>query len=568
MSAEYERGWEFADEEESARGEAKQEGVERSEAEPEEGWPEEPEEEPLPAWDDESGPAEEDIGPDEDEAWDEPLSLSSSTPPLAGQDRKPAVDQQGDVPRPPQRPTAGRPRQTLGWDGLRKARGLVKPDEVRLAFSPHERLLILDTWQRSGLPAGDFAPLVGISKHTLYLWKKRFAQHGPAGLMEQPRGAATGSKLSEVTKRTIVMLKQLHPDWGCQRISDELLRGPALAASAAAVARVLHDAGYEVEQRATRPHRDKTRRFERARPNQLWQTDLFTFILKRQNRRLYLVAFMDDHSRFIVGFGLHASASSALVLEVLRAAIASYVPPEEILTDNGSQYVTWRGKSQFTRELEQQGIRQVVSRPQHPQTLGKIERFWGTLWRECLQRAVFLDLEDARRRIGLFIDYYNFRRPHQGLEGLTPADRFFSAAPAVLQTLKERVAVNALELARQGMPRPPFYMTGQVAGQSFSVHAEGERVIFTRPGQPRQEVELVAPPAEAVAETKPTTASDSLPPSLCPHAAPASADTLQELPPGMTWYESAPPLAGVEQPTPINTAESTPPAEPMTRGDA
>jgi hypothetical protein len=95
----------------------------------------------------------------------------------------------------------------------------------------------------------------------------------------------------------------------------------------------------------------------------LWQTDLFTFVLKRQNRRVYLVAFLDDHSRFVVGYGLHASQSSALVLEVLRAALASYGAPTEILTDNGSQYVTGRGKSAFTKELEQRGIRQVVARP-------------------------------------------------------------------------------------------------------------------------------------------------------------------------------------------------------------
>ena len=73
--------------------------------------------------------------------------------------------------------------------------------------------MILDSWLRSKLPAGDFAPLVGISKHTLYLWKKRFSQHGPAGLAEHPRGASTGSKLPKVTKRTIVMLKELHPEW-------------------------------------------------------------------------------------------------------------------------------------------------------------------------------------------------------------------------------------------------------------------------------------------------------------------------------------------------------------------
>jgi transposase InsO family protein len=449
----------------------------------------------------------------------------------------------GSLPSPeaagPARPSLSSgvklPSRRLGWNGKPKGRKLVKPDEVRLGPSPHERLLILDTWQRSGLPAGDFAPLVGVSKHTLYLWKKRFAEYGPAGLAERPRGAKTGSKLSEVTRRTIVMLKQAHPEWGCQRISDELVRGPALAASASAVARVLHEAGYQLEERVTRPHPDKMRRFERARPNQLWQTDLFTFVLKRQNRRLHLVGFMDDHSRFVVGYGLHASASTALVLEVLRSAIASYGLPEEILTDNGPQYVTWRGKSQFSRELEQQGIRQVVSRPKHPQTLGKVERFWGTLWRECLQRAVFLDLEDARRRIGLFIDHYNFQRPHQGLEGVTPADRFFHAAPTVLATLKERVAANALELSRQGMPRSPFYMTGQVAGQPFSVHAEGERVFLTRAGQPRQEVELVGPPESAPEEP--------LPEPLCPHGAPASPDPLTDQPPGVAWPESAPPLA-------------------------
>jgi len=330
------------------------------------------------------------------------------------------------------------------------------------------------------------------------------------------------------------MLKQAHPEWGCQRISDELLRGPALAAGASAVARVLHESGYQLEERVTRPHHDKMRRFERARPNQLWQTDLFTFVLKRQNRRLHLVGFMDDHSRFVVGYGLHASASSALVLEVLRSAIASYGVPEEILTDNGPQYVTWRGTSQFSRELEQQGIRQIISRPKHPQTLGKVERFWGTLWRECLQRAVFLDLEDARRRIGLFIDHYNFQRPHQGLEGATPADRFFQAAPTVLATLQERVAANALELSRQGIPRSPFYMTGQVAGQPFSVHAEGERVFLTRAGEPRQEVELVGPSQAAPEEP--------LPEPLCPHGAPESQDEFTNQPPGVAWPESAPPL--------------------------
>jgi len=246
---------------------------------------------------------------------------------------------------------------------------LSKPKRPQIPLSPTQKLLLLDTWQRSGLPARDFGALVHLSRHTLYAWKKKFEQLGPAGLMDQPKGSKKGSRLPELTKRTILMLKTAHPEWGCQRISDMLLRGPALPASPSAVARVLHEAGYEMEEKATRPHPDKVRRFERAKANMMWQSDLFTFMLKRQNRRVYLVAFMDDHSRFITGYGLHASQSAALVLEVLRAAIAGYGVPAEILTDNGSQYITWRGKSQFTRELEKRGIKQIVARPRRPQTL-------------------------------------------------------------------------------------------------------------------------------------------------------------------------------------------------------
>jgi hypothetical protein len=281
---------------------------------------------------------------------------------------------------------------------------------------------------------------------------------------------------------------------------------------------VLIEAGYELKEEPTKPHPDHVRHFERAKPNQLWQTDLFTFVLKRQNRRVYLVAFMDDHSRFIVSYGLHASQSTALVLEVLRAGLTSYGTPQEILTDNGTQYVTWRGKSAFTRELEKRGIQQVVARPRHPQTLGKIERFWGTLWRECIESAVFVDLGDAQKRIGLFIDHYNFQRPHQGIDGLVPADRFFGAASEVLRTLRARVAANALDLARHGVPKQPLYLTGQVGGKPVSIHAEGERVFVTGPEGTRQEIDLAAgrSPATEVPQ-------EHLPEPICPAGAVASA---------------------------------------------
>ena len=167
----------------------------------------------------------------------------------------------------------------------------------------------------------------------------------------------------------------------------------------------------------------------------------------------------------------------------------------------------------------------MVASPRRPQTLGKIERFWGTLWRECVQTAVFLDLGDARTRIGHFIDHYNFQRPHQGVDGLVPSDRYFDAAPDVLRTLKERVAANALELAKQGVPRAPFYLTGNVGGRPFSVHAEGERVILTREGA-RAEVDLVPPAAAPAAEA-------AMPTPVVPDGSPAFglADETESAPP-------------------------------------
>ena len=403
----------------------------------------------------------------------------------------------------------------------RPRRGYKLPPKPQLPLSPSQKILLLDTWKRSGLPARDFGALVGVSPQTLYAWKRAFERDGPAGLMPKSKGPRRGSRISEITKRAILMMKEANPEWGCQRISDMLVRGPALAASPNAVARVLREAGYEAHSEPTRPHPDKVRRFERASPNQLWQTDLFTFVLKRQNRRVHLVAFMDDHSRFITAFGLHASQSAALVIEVLRQGFSSYGAPEEILTDNGAQYVTWRGKSQFSKELQRRGIKHIVAKPRRPQTLGKIERFWGTLWRECIEAAVFLDLEDARRRIGLFIDHYNLQRPHQGIRGLTPADCYFEAAPQVLKTLKERLATNAAELARHGVPKKPFYLTGVADGQPFSVHREGDRVVLRRAGASREEVELAAPPTGDPDANEP--GDESLPDPLCPDGSPSTA---------------------------------------------
>ncbi len=242
------------------------------------------------------------------------------------------------------------PSPLTGRRARPRGRRLTRPElEKQAALTPEQRLAVLDCWRRSGLPAKDFAPLVGVSRHTLYAWKQRFERLGAAGFVDQPRGSKKGSRLPDVTQQAILEIKKSQPDWGCERISNVLLRSSALPASPTAVARVLHEAGYEFHESPTRPHPDHPRRFERARPNQLWQTDLFTFVLKRQNRRVYLVAFLDDHSRFLVSFGLHASQSTALVLEVFAPGSRPTGRPPKCSPTTARSMSRGAGRARFTR---------------------------------------------------------------------------------------------------------------------------------------------------------------------------------------------------------------------------
>lgn len=88
---------------------------------------------------------------------------------------------------------------------LRKAEDLCQP------LSGPKKILLLDTWKRSGLAAREFAALTGVTKESLYAWRRKFLLEGPAGLMEKPRGTPRGSRLPDLTQRTILMLKEAHP---------------------------------------------------------------------------------------------------------------------------------------------------------------------------------------------------------------------------------------------------------------------------------------------------------------------------------------------------------------------
>ncbi len=313
---------------------------------------------------------------------------------------------------------------------------------------------------------------IGIS--SLSGWLKAYRERGEQGLRGTPPtggGGGGARKLPAPVVEKILDLKRQNPWWGIKRISQVLRRMFLLKASPETVRKNLHEAQLMDKTRPkARRNMTRPRFFERATPNQLWQTDIFTFRLG--GRYAYLIAFMDDYSRFVVGADLFRSPTAAAAIEVYRVAAGEYQPPKEMLTDNGRQYTTWRGTSRFEAEMKKDRVIHIKSRPQHPMTLGKVERFWATIWQEFLVRAQFESFEAARERIKLWVKYYNYKRPHQGIGALCPADRYFEIQAEMRQTLEAGIQENLLEMALRGQPRAPFYMVGRMEGQSVILRAE------------------------------------------------------------------------------------------------
>jgi transposase InsO family protein len=329
-----------------------------------------------------------------------------------------------------------------------------------------------------GLPVADVSESFGPSAAAIKSWVAKYEEGGAAALVPKKRGKGGTRKRSRAAKhkkQAVLEVKDEHPEYGTRRIRDVLARFEALGISETQVRRILHEEGLIdwTAQKSAREH--PPRRFERSKPNEMWMSDIFTFLL-RKHERLYMVGFMDDHSRYVVSHMLAHHQKSSLVMEALSRAVGAYGCPREILTDQGRQYAAWRGETDFQRELRTLGIVHVTSRPQHPQTLGKIERWWKTLWDEFLSRTIFVDFDDCMRRVKLFVDWYNFKRPSQAIGGQVPADRFFLAAPQMREAVERNVAANARELSLQRPTRKPFYLVGRLGDKDLSIAAQGDEL--------------------------------------------------------------------------------------------
>jgi len=335
------------------------------------------------------------------------------------------------------------------------------------------KLLALEGLE-AGLSAEEVGDLAGVGANTVHKWRLAYAESGVEGMCRKASSIGVRHQCSALEER-ILAQRQANPDHGVRRIRDDLRRQEGLEVSAEKVRTTVNEAGLgnAPPQPGRRP--PAVRRFERACPNALWQIDIFTFHLKRMYQ-VYLVGIIDDHSRYLTGWGLFRQQGADAILEVTKGAIGQWGAPRELLSDNGRQFVAWRGKTRFQKVLKQQGIGHVRSAPQHPMTLGKIERFWKTIWQEFLFEAQFASFADACQRIDHWIRYYNHQRPHQGIGGAYPADRFYGLAQDVEEAVRQGCQDNARRLALGQEPQPPLYLLGQLGGKEVRVVRRGEQI--------------------------------------------------------------------------------------------
>jgi transposase InsO family protein len=344
-----------------------------------------------------------------------------------------------------------------------------------------------------GADRNDVAEVLDVKPNTISNWMKSYTEKGLRGLCCKPSSKVVRKQCTELEKH-ILAHRTANPEQGVRRISDELRLREGLSVSPEKVRQAVNAAGIGNPPAKSHKRLPKVRRFERPVPNAMWQIDIFTFNLKRMYK-VYLVGIIDDHSRYLVGWGLFRQQTSASVMEVVKGAIGQWGAPREILSDNGRQFAAWRGETKFQKTLKQSGIQHVRSAPQHPMTLGKIERFWQTIWREFLEEAVFASFADVCQRLDHWMGYYNHQRPHQGIKGACPADRFYGMAKDVEAAVEQGCQENSLRLAMGQEPQPPLYLLGQLGGIDVRVARKGDD-IEVKVGETVHEVIHLASPYE------------------------------------------------------------------------
>jgi transposase InsO family protein len=268
-----------------------------------------------------------------------------------------------------------------------------------------------------------------VSKSAFYKWKRRYALEGLEGLSERSRRPSSSPTQTAATvEDDIVRLRKELGDAGLDAGADtirwHLQRTGKPAPAAATVWRILVRRGLVIAQPRKRP-RSSWRSFERARPNECWQIDATKWELANC-RGVEIIDIIDDHSRVVVAAKAVPIATAEQAWATFCDAAAHWGLPAEILSDNGAAFVSVL----FTTNLHHCQINTINSRPYHPQTCGKIERFHQTLKRRLNQQPRARTLRQLQTQLDQFLELYNHHRPHRGIGRVTPSSRWHDTTPA------------------------------------------------------------------------------------------------------------------------------------------
>src|SRR5438445_2526422 len=284
---------------------------------------------------------------------------------------------------------------------------------------------------RTGRPVAELAAAHGVHRSWLYKLLARYRREGDAGLVGRSRRQhRSPTRIADRHEEAIVALrKELTDagfDAGAVTIQSHLARRSEALPSVSTIWRVLKARGFVTPEPHKRPKSSYVR-FAAELPNECWQADV-THVALADGRFCEVLNVIDDHSRACIASRAFVSTRSADVVRTMHRAAVTWGYPESFLTDNGAIFTaSFRGgMAAMESELLALGIASKHSRPYHPQTCGKVERFHQSLKRYLAKQDPAVTKKQLQHQLDRFAAYYNQVRPHRGVGRRTP-DEVFAA---------------------------------------------------------------------------------------------------------------------------------------------
>lgn len=280
-----------------------------------------------------------------------------------------------------------------------------------------------------GRSVSEVARDYGVSRSWAYELVARYRAEGDRALeprsrrpKNSPRKISNETVESILTQRQELLAQGL--DAGAHTIAWHLEHHHQLKVSPATIWRHLRAAGAITEQPKKRP-KSSYIRFQADQPNETWQSDMTHWRLADRTD-VEILTFLDDHARYALSVTAHARVTTPIVAGEFTRTAATHGIPASVLTDNGLIFTTrfagpGGGRNRFETLLADLGVTQKNSRPNHPTTCGKVERFQQTLKRHLATLEPPATMPGLQDQLDTFAELYNTTRPHRSLDRVTPA---------------------------------------------------------------------------------------------------------------------------------------------------